>query len=168
MHMTKTPTKAFISKIACWLAVFTCMAAIFSFSSQGGTQSNSISKGIVEEVKAYVSVPAILKNSILLQNANSNTLIRKFAHFSEFFILALFLYMALRLTRVGANLSCMITLLICILYADLDEYHQFFVPDRSPVFKDVVIDSLGAASALLIVISYRIAKYIKMSFIKRM
>jgi VanZ family protein len=38
---------------------------------------------------------------------------------------------------------------LCILYAITDEYHQSFVPGRSPRGMDVGIDALGAVLGLL-------------------
>jgi VanZ family protein len=33
---------------------------------------------------------------------------------------------------------------LCVFYALLDEGHQIFVPDRTPSFYDVALDSTGA------------------------
>jgi VanZ family protein len=41
------------------------------------------------------------------------------------------------------------TLLVVFLYAALDEFHQSFVPTRTPLVSDVFIDTAGAAIGLL-------------------
>ena len=40
--------------------------------------------------------------------------------------------------------------MIAILYAITDEIHQSFVPGRTALLSDVVIDSIGAGAGLLI------------------
>jgi VanZ family protein len=47
-----------------------------------------------------------------------------------------------------------LTLLIAVSYAGLDEWHQSFVPLRNSSFRDVVIDASGALLAQLFVWGY--------------
>jgi VanZ family protein len=42
-----------------------------------------------------------------------------------------------------------LTLMLVMLYAASDEFHQVFVPTRTPAVHDVVIDTLGGAAGLL-------------------
>lgn len=75
--------------------------------------------------------------------------IRKLAHFSVYMLLGIFTYAAAlgsgRLRYKGTA-----ALLICALYAALDEVHQHFVPGRSMRLTDVCIDSLGALLGIFI------------------
>lgn len=68
-------------------------------------------------------------------------IIRKLAHFSVFLILSFF---TTRLVRLYTKNFVLIGLILTILYAVSDEYHQSFTADRTPLVQDVVIDSLGA------------------------
>ena len=71
---------------------------------------------------------------------------RKLAHFSEYALLALLVGRAL---ASGGRSSIRVfgwTLGICLLYAASDEWHQSFVPLRTPSPVDVGIDMLGATS----------------------
>jgi VanZ family protein len=78
--------------------------------------------------------------------------IRKCAHFTEYFILSLLLLRAIRAGRGGARWSwALATILIVAAYASLDEFHQSFVPDRTPAVTDVMIDTIGGATAQLVV-----------------
>lgn len=43
------------------------------------------------------------------------------------------------------------SVILAALYASTDEFHQLFVPGRSGQFRDVLIDSCGAAAGTLIV-----------------
>ena len=92
---------------------------------------------------------------------------RKFAHFTEYAVLALLLWRAIRNTRWDKlrqlaeiqQLSGVqspwkweeagLALTIVFLYAATDEFHQIFVPTRTPMLSDVCIDTCGGAVALL-------------------
>jgi VanZ family protein len=80
-------------------------------------------------------------------------LTRKFAHFSEYAILAI---LAARAFRTSPNelLSrrwFLISLALIIIYALLDEYHQSFVPSRTASIFDSFIDMSGGITALLVI-----------------
>ena len=78
--------------------------------------------------------------------------VRKCCHLAEYGMLALLLWRAVQASntelpawswpKVGG------TLLIVFLYAATDEFHQMFVPTRTPHVTDVFIDTCGGAMAL--------------------
>ena len=76
-----------------------------------------------------------------------HTVIRKTAHFAEFFVLGSLAYWALRRGRPpGWRVSWMLQALgLAVLYSLLDEAHQAFVPKRTASLFDSGVDSLGAA-----------------------
>jgi len=79
---------------------------------------------------------------------------RKCAHATEYAILALLVWLALRMSRrqpapPGSARDAWVALLVCALYAASDEFHQRFVPTRTASVWDVMIDVAGAALALL-------------------
>ena len=45
-----------------------------------------------------------------------------------------------------------IALVVCILFAISDEFHQLFVPGRGAQVKDVLIDTAGAIVGMCIVV----------------
>lgn len=67
-------------------------------------------------------------------------------HFAAYAILAALLYWALE--AVGGARLALTVMLIVLLYALSDEFHQFFVPGRHPDPFDVATDLFGAAVAL--------------------
>jgi len=86
---------------------------------------------------------------------NVQYVVRKAAHLTEYAILSLFVWRAVRggLKRslVGwSTADAAKTLVVCFFYAISDEFHQSFVPSRyaSPV--DVMIDTAGSAMALFL------------------
>jgi len=77
----------------------------------------------------------------------------KIEHFIAYFILALFLILALLLqTRFQwfkrkANFA---TILIISIYAGLDELHQLFIPGRSCDLRDWITDFMATCFAVLV------------------
>lgn len=72
-------------------------------------------------------------------------------HYVSYFILGL--AVAYGLGRLSATWrGCLLNIVICVVYGLTDEWHQFFVPMRSPDMTDVLHDGMGAAAASLIVL----------------
>ncbi len=74
-------------------------------------------------------------------------LIKKGAHFLAYALLAV---LAFRVTREGPR-PYLTAFLIAFIYAISDEIHQLFIDGRHGTAVDVVIDSLGAFTALLLI-----------------
>jgi VanZ family protein len=75
-------------------------------------------------------------------------IIRKCAHFTEYFILSLLILRGIRAGRHGVRLAwAVLAILLVAGYASLDELHQRFVPGRTPAVTDVLIDTSGGATA---------------------
>lgn len=114
-----------------WSLVIICMGIIFYFSAQDGDESQALS----DSIKIIFGIP--VRVSVL----------RKIAHFVEFAGLSVFIFNAFRQTcgYCRPYLSFFIT----AVYAASDEIHQLFVPGRAGMVTDVLIDSLGAATAIV-------------------
>jgi VanZ family protein len=81
--------------------------------------------------------------------------IRKLAHITEFGVFSTAVFHGVRGERFGWRLQwALITLIIAVSYAGLDEWHQSFVPVREARFRDVLIDSSGAVLAQVFVWGY--------------
>jgi VanZ family protein len=78
---------------------------------------------------------------------------RKLAHFTEYAILGFLAARAFRMSPRTAIRSrwFLISLILVVTYALIDEYHQSFVPTRTPSIWDSLIDIAGGLTALLIV-----------------
>jgi VanZ family protein len=71
-------------------------------------------------------------------------LIKKSAHVTEYFILGLLLYFSLKnTTSLSPGKRLILIIIIGLVYASSDEFHQIFVSGREGRFRDVLIDSLG-------------------------
>ena len=86
-----------------------------------------------------------------LLGINSNTflfiLVRKLAHFSEYFILGLLLHNMFNNFKIN---NYYVLVLICIIYACSDEIHQLFIKGRTCSVIDVLIDTLGSSLYIFI------------------
>jgi VanZ family protein len=80
--------------------------------------------------------------------------IRKLAHVAEYFILATFVYRALKFERPSLIDAKLRTIVFVALAALLDEFHQSFVPSRTATIIDVGYDCLGGVWALWIIAAY--------------
>jgi VanZ family protein len=79
-------------------------------------------------------------------------LTRKAAHFTEYAVLA-FLARRAFITSASAFIHrywFQLGLLLVVIYALLDEYHQSFVPSRTPSIYDSAIDVAGGLTVLLL------------------
>jgi VanZ family protein len=87
----------------------------------------------------------------------AHILVRKLGHLTEYAILAWLAARALvsssRALLRGSWFRIALLLIIC--YALLDEYHQSFVPLRTPSIYDSFIDMIGGFAALLVFARYQ-------------
>jgi|YNPBryBLVA2012_1023415.scaffolds.fasta_scaffold00604_5 VanZ family protein len=77
-------------------------------------------------------------------------LLKKGAHALAFGVLAWLYLRALRGPAAPSDRLRLLSLALAVVYAISDEAHQSFVPGRTPRAADVLIDTLGAVSVLLL------------------
>lgn len=130
------------------------MYAIYSFSSQTGSESGNLSY--------QVSVKVVeIGNEILDKNledweieevaGNIEYYVRKAAHMTEYFLLAVAVSFPLYVYGLRGFPLMLFAGMICVGFACGDEYHQSFVDGRGPSVKDVCIDSVGVFFGILLV-----------------
>ena len=134
-------------KLLSWIAVIFWMALIFYLSHQPAAISNELSSGITEMI---VNTLEKLASQFQFNIENLHHIIRKNAHFFAYLILGILVLNALRRSGAYGKKGLGIALLICILYAITDEVHQLFIHGRSGEVKDVLIDSAGASTGIII------------------
>lgn len=130
------------------------MYVIYSFSAQTGEVSGELSYKV-----SYQIVET--KNELLNENKSYGELdyaassieyyVRKAAHMTEYFLLAIAISFPLYVYRVRGVWLMLLAGIVCVGFAGLDEYHQSFVGGRTPAVKDVLIDSSGALIGILLV-----------------
>jgi VanZ family protein len=78
--------------------------------------------------------------------------IRKCGHFVEYFILSLLVLRGIRGGRRNLRIVWgLAAIAIVACYASLDEFHQSFVPGRTPAVADVLLDTIGGICAQIAV-----------------
>jgi len=128
-----------MKKIINTLLVIIWMITIFIMSSFSSTESSDQSGFIVN----------IIANILNTNNVDLLSLIiRKTAHFTEYFILGILVHNMIH----NYNKKTYLSIIICIIYAICDEIHQLFVPGRSGQMLDVLIDVLGSLLGIYILI----------------
>ena len=79
---------------------------------------------------------------------HAHEVLRKCAHFAEYFVFSVLLLRGVRGERRGWQLRWALgALAIAAAYSMLDEYHQSFVPSRTASLWDSLLDTVGAATA---------------------
>ncbi len=126
-----------------WMPVFAWMLLIFAGSSDALSAEHT-SRFIIPFLRwldPQISLATI---------AAVHFTIRKMGHFTEYAILAAFLWRGLRGTfsAVSGSLLALATFVVAAGFAASDEFHQSFVPTRTASARDVMIDCLGALCAV--------------------
>lgn len=76
--------------------------------------------------------------------------IRKLAHFGTYFLLGGSFFLSLLPKLKNAGFAVFFGWLSATGYAGIDEFHQMLTQDRTPLFQDVMLDSFGALTAVLL------------------
>jgi VanZ family protein len=114
-----------------WAPVVGWAALIFILSSSHFSAANTA--WMLRKITALL-VPNLSAATLVF----INTLTRKSAHFVVY---AVFFWLMVRGPMAHRPY---LALLLCIIYAALDETHQIFAPGRTPSIYDVALDSTGA------------------------
>ena len=141
-----------IIRIVLFILILTTFITIFRFSSQDGQTSSSLSKEVTENVTKRINKIQNLEETEKKNVLNRiEKIIRKIAHFSLYAIVGIML-MSLACTYEFTEFKRGgLSFLIGLMYACLDELHQFFISERSAQITDVMIDSMGVLFGILLV-----------------
>lgn len=134
----------------CFLVLW--MALIFAFSNQKDVDSSKISDSFID--RTVVKIYKIFNENITKEKENEiiekyTYPIRKFAHYTLYFILGILSFLVVKDYSINKKLI-IYSLLICFLYACSDEFHQLFIIGRSASIKDVIIDTFGSFCSISI------------------
>ncbi|HCY44222.1 MAG TPA: hypothetical protein DHU33_02210 [Firmicutes bacterium] len=128
------------------------MGVIFMFSAQVSDESKSSSNKVTSAV--VNTVISIKKENISEEKRqkiieDKTFIVRKTAHFTEYFILGLILILFLQTKEKLTTKYIILAIIFCVLYATSDEIHQLFVDGRSCKIMDILIDTCGSSLAIL-------------------
>ncbi len=130
------------------------MYLIFTFSSQTGAESSSLSTKVTKTVLIvadHVLDKGWDEGDIQERVEKYEFYVRKAAHMTEYCILAITLALPLYVYGLRGFPLLLLAGLVCVVFAATDEYHQSMVADRGPSLRDVGIDSVGALIGITLV-----------------
>lgn len=126
---------------------------IFGFSAQPAAESSAVSQDLTARIVHSVNyrlhmnwTPAEQEEKV----AQLEFYVRKAAHFTEYLIFAMTLSLPLYVYGVRGLRLYLWALALTAIYACTDEWHQMFVGGREPRLRDVIIDTCGGLTGLLI------------------
>ena len=165
-------TKLLTVRFASLAAVLLICAVIFALSSESGEDSSKKSSGITGSLASSV-IKDYDKQTVNMQIARKNLLeisIRKAAHAAEYMAVGAFsaifalTFSGLPVFALKDNkkdckkrrvlpspFAASLAFLFCAGFASLDEIHQRFIPARNGSVSDVLLDTVAAVCAVLIV-----------------
>ena len=137
----------YLLKPLSFLPAILMMSFIFGFSAQDGTASSQVSGAVTTEIVEFAD--RLLDKGWDMQQISHYAqrlehYVRKAAHMTEYFLLAITVVFPLYVYRLRGFRLVLAAGLFCVLFACLDEYHQSFVPGRSPAVRDIFIDASGS------------------------
>lgn len=127
---------------------------IFCFSSQDGEESSSVSRKVTTAVTQNIKKIQDLEykeRELVLDKIE--TVIRKLAHFSIYTLVGILMMALMSTYNLLKRKQILISIFAGMMYAASDEIHQYFVPERTALFTDVLIDTAGVCLGVLIVLT---------------
>ncbi|MDD3392086.1 MAG: VanZ family protein [Bacilli bacterium] len=141
------------NKIISTLLVILWMLLIFIFSQQKADESLTLSDNVVKDTVNTVTNHSLSNDEVNNIVENTTVIVRKTAHFTLYLIFGILV--ANLFTNYKIKEIILISLLSCIIYAISDELHQLLVIGRTGRVLDVLIDSLGSLTGILIYLKIR-------------
>jgi VanZ family protein len=140
----KTPAPRAWAWLWAWWPVIVWSGVIFTMSTDAFSTEHT--KWFFEPILRWL-IPGLAQS----QYDFMHHVIRKSAHFAEYFLYCILLYRAVRGRRTGWRWSWGVAaLLIAAAYSVSDEFHQSFVASRTASPCDSLLDTTGALVALVV------------------
>lgn len=134
----------------CSFLILLNLAVIWGNSLLPGSDSGEMSGSVMAFVMELLHLPEYAADVL-------HTFIRKAAHFTEFACLGMLL--TWRLGMAGEKHTMLLSVLLAMAAALVDESIQLITPDRGPSLMDVWIDTTGAAAGMVLVrLGYHLKK----------
>ncbi len=142
--------KFYNSKIISITILVIYMLLIFFFSNMDSKESNNVSYKITDKIIDVVENDELVIKDKVETRDNLNYVVRKTAHFTEYTILGILVLNVFSFYSLENRKKIIYSLIFCFVYAVSDEVHQMFISGRTPLATDVLIDSLGSLSGIIL------------------
>lgn len=126
---------------------------IFSFSAQDAEESGSLSAFLSEKcAEFWNALSGRHWSDAMIQSMGEyfEHPIRKLAHFGEYAVMGVLVYLIWRPWLQRGKRLYFLILIWVFLSAAADEFHQTFVPGRYGSFTDVMLDTAGGLSGCFV------------------
>ena len=137
--------------------LFLIYVMIFNFSAEDATASSGVCQKVTRWLlQIYYKLQGNTGGLSVVIPAGevdeAEAVIRKLAHFTEYMLvglLSLWIWLLWKAKRLRCSAFVLAQLVIS---ASLDEFHQYFVPGRYASIRDVLIDTAGGLTGMLLVL----------------
>lgn len=124
------------------------MITVFCFSNQNSTRSSNTSRKAIQfVVRKVATLPQEQEESII---EDLQHVVRKLAHFSIYTVGGMLLLSLVK--TYTKQMPWLYAWFIGTGYAITDEIHQYFIPGRSCELRDVMIDSSGVITGIILIL----------------
>ena len=142
-----------IIRIILLVLLICTFARIFSFSNQDGKESSGVSRKVTEAVTKNVKrIQKMEPHEKELTLSHIEKIIRKCAHFSIYTLVGILMMLLMSTYNLKQKTRILTSILVGAIYASSDELHQYFIPGRTPLITDVIIDTSGVCVGICIAI----------------
>ena len=144
--------KTFIRVISIILLLLTFIQ-IYRFSDQDGDTSGELSKRVVRKaINIFPYTKNLSDETKEKMVEGAQPIVRKLAHFSIYTLVGVFIMSFISTYKIHLKYKFLVSILVGLLYAISDEYHQSLTPGRGPSVMDVFIDTSGVIFGILIIL----------------
>lgn len=138
------------------ILVILWMVTIFNFSNQKGAGSGNTSQKVTTIIVNIIDIPKKMTEETKQEVIKKlEPYVRKFAHYTLYTIGGFLIINCTYAFKIMEKKSVYLSGIIGILYAVSDELHQLFINGRSGKIEDVIIDTIGIFTGIVIYIFIR-------------
>jgi VanZ family protein len=137
-----------ILALVLWLS---SLLLIFNFSNDTAEESDSLSLKVARYVENRVAEHFYVNHNDDFWSTTLNSIVRKCAHFIEYFYLGITTSLLLLLLFRRRSISFIFAVIVCLITAMSDEFRQQFIAGRSGQWSDVLLDAVGASCGIIVV-----------------
>ena len=149
-----------IKQVIGLLLIITWMITIFLFSNQQGNASsvtsNKVTKEIIEIIPSTKHLEENQKKEIVKK---VNPIMRKIAHYTIYLIGGILIMFFISTIVQFEKRGVLYSVLIGFIYDIIDEIHKMFMDGRTAKITDVLIDTLGVITGVVIYITIKTIIY---------
>ena len=138
------------------LCVLGIMVVIFYLSSQPAEQSDQLSMSFTAALLEVFLQNDLNESEHTVLIINYNEIVRNAAHFFIFSFLGLFMHLLLLSKKFKKPI--LFSIIIGLIYAISDEFHQIFVPGRGAQIQDVLLDFSGVIGGVSVITIFNLLR----------